>query len=206
IKREQSDAELALIDKSSTSEDRYEWLPLASALVELRGGRDAAKAIAELRRYCGLEKTEVRGQRSEVSEEPSSGVQQRCLKAYALLVAEGRETEADALLYDAYSKVVRTRYSDDASLAGLAEIEARRGRADEASRLLKLLVERSTDNTNALILAAETASRIGRYADAIDFREQTARTNPTNAVNRLELARVVAAAGRAGEAADRIVA
>lgn len=206
IKREQNDAELALIDKSSTSEDRYEWLPLASALVELRGGRDATKAIAELRRYCGLEKTEVRGQTSEGGEEPSSGVQQRCLKAYALLVAEGRETEADALLYDAYSKVVRTRYSDDASLAGLAEIEARRGRADEASRLLKLLVERSTDNTSALILAAETASRIGRYADAIDFREQIARTNPASAVNRLELARVIAAAGRAGEAADRIVA
>jgi len=206
IKREQSDAELALEDRSSSSEDRYDWLPLASALVELRGGRDATVAIAELRRYCGLEKTEVRGQRSEGSEEPSSGVQERCLKAYALLIAEGRETDADALLYDAYNKVVRTRYSDDASLAGLAEIEARRGRADEASRLLKLLVERSTDNTSALILAAETAARIGRYADAIDFRQRIARSNPTGAVNRLELARIVAAAGRAGEAADQIVA
>jgi len=206
IKREQNDAALALADKSATSEDRYDWLPLASALVELRGGRDATKAIAELRRYCGLEKPETRRQEAEGSEEASSGVQQRCLKAYALLVAEGRETEADALLYDAYSKVVRTRNSDDASLAGLAEIEARRGRVDEASRLLKLLVERATDNTSALILAAETASRIGRYADAIDFREQIARSNPTGAVNRLELARVVAAAGRAGEAADRIVA
>jgi cellulose synthase operon protein C len=206
IKREQSDAELALEDRSSTSEDRYEWLPLASALVELRGGRDAAKAISELRRYCGLEKTEGGRQKAEGSEDHNQGLQQRCIKAHALLVAEGREADADALLYDAYRKAVRTRYSDDASLAGLAEIEARRGRGDEASRLLKLLVERSNDNASALALAAETASRIGRYSDAIDFREQIARANPTNAVNRLELARVVAAAGRAGEAADRIVA
>jgi predicted Zn-dependent protease len=202
IKREQSDAELALEDRRSSSEDRYDWLPLAYALVELRGGRDAAKAVAELRRYCGLEKIEARRQ----NEESDSGVQQRCLKAYALLVAEGRETEADALLHDAYSKAVRSRYSDDASVAGLAEIEARRGRGDEASRLLKLLVERSTDNTSALILAAETAARIGRYAEAIDFREQIARGNPGAATNRLELARVIAAAGRASEAADRIVA
>ena len=206
IKREQSDAELALEDKSSAAVDRYDWVPLASALVELRGGRDPAKAIAELRRYCGLEKTEVGSQKPEVSEEPSSGVHQRCLKAYALLVAESRETDADALLYDAYSKAVRSRYSDDASLAGLAEIEARRGRADEASRLLKLLVERSTDNSNALVLAAETAARIGRYGDAIDFREQIARANPMSASNKLELARVVAVSGRAGDAADQLVA
>src|SRR4029077_3548000 len=132
--------------------------------------------------------------------------QDRCLKAYALLIAEHKEPEADALLYDAYSKTVKSRFSDDASLAGLAEIEARRGRADEASRLLKLLVERSTDNANALVLAAETATRIGRYADAIEFREQVARANPTGALNRLELARVVAASGKAADAADQIVA
>jgi tetratricopeptide (TPR) repeat protein len=128
------------------------------------------------------------------------------LRAYALLLGERRESDADALLYDAYSKLVRSRYSDDASLAGLAEIEARRGRADEASRLLKLLVQRSTDNAKALQLAAETAARTGRYADAIEFREQMARANPDDAVNRLELARIVAAAGRAGDAVDQIVA
>jgi predicted Zn-dependent protease len=201
IRREQTDQKLALAgneENGSTPEDRYDWLPLASALVELRSGGDAPKAIAELRRYCGLEKTEGIDQ--------DSGTHERCLKAYGLLIAEHRESDADALLYDAYNKAVRSRNSDDASLAGLAEIEARRGRTDEASRLLKLLVGRSTENTRALQLAAETGARIGRYADAIDFREQIARTNPLDSVNRLELARIVAAAGRAGDSVDQIVA
>ncbi len=208
IKREQSEPEIALEsdeEGGSTYEYRYDWLPLASALIELRGGRDATKAIAELRRYCGLEKTERRRQNAEGSED-ESGLHVRCSRAYALLLAEGREKEADALLYDAYSKTVRSRYSDDASLAGLAEIEARRGRGEEASRLLKLLVQRSTDNTSALQLAAETAGRTGRYSDAIEFREQIARSNPDDAVNRLELARVLAATGRAGDAVDQIAA
>jgi predicted Zn-dependent protease len=206
IKREQADQERAFEsdDESSSSyEYRYDWLPLASALIELRGGRDAAKAIAELRRYCGLE-TEVRGQRSEVSED-ESGMHARCLSAYALLIAEHRDSDADALLYDAYTRSVRSRSSDDASLAGLAEIEARRGRGEEASRLLKLLVERSTENTRALQLAAETAARTGRYSDAIDFREQIARANPDDAVNKLELARVLNAAGRGADSLDRLI-
>jgi Tfp pilus assembly protein PilF len=201
IKREQTDQKLALAggeQNGSTPEDRYDWLPLASALVELRSGRDATKAIAELRRYCGLEKTE--------SGDQEGGTHERCLKAYALLMGEHRESDADALLYDAYQKAVRSRYSDDASLAGLAEIEARRGRTDEASRLLKLLVERSTDNTRALQLAAETAARIGRNSEAIDFRQQIAHANPGDAVNKLELARLVAAANHAGDAVDQIVA
>jgi len=206
IKREQADSELALSSaEGSSTEDRYGWLPLAAALIEFRGGRDAAKAIPELRRYCGLEKTEGERQKSEGSEDQST-LHERCLKAYALLVAEKREADADALLYDAYSKTARTRYADDASLAGLAEIEARRGHSAEASRLLKLLVERSTNNSSALRIAAEAAGRIGRYADAIDFREQIARANPDEATNKLELARVLAAAGRGGDAVDQIVA
>ena len=202
IKREQAEQEVAFEDYEqggSSYGDRYDWLPLASALIELRGSGDPAKAITELRRYCGLEKAEAERLENEISHE-------RCSRAYALLLAEGREREADALLYDAYSREVRSRYADDASLVGLAEIEARRGRGDEASRLLKLLVQRSTDNTKALQLAAEAAGRTGRYSDAIDFREQIARANPDDAVNKLELARVVAAAGRAGDAVDHLAA
>ncbi len=208
IKREQADQERALEsneEASSTYEDRYDWLPLASALIEFRGGGDATKAIAELRRYCGLQNTEG-GRRTAEGSQDEEGLHVRCLKAYALLIAERKETEADALLYDAYSKSLHSRYSDDASLAGLAEIEARRGRTDEASRLLGLLVQRSTENARALQLAAETAARIGRYGDAIEFREQIARANPDDAVNTLELARVVAASGRSVDAVDRLVA
>ncbi|HSE39003.1 MAG TPA: hypothetical protein VLG74_17000, partial [Blastocatellia bacterium] len=206
IRREQSEQDIALEDEEegeTSLEFRYDWLPLASALIELRGSRDAALAITELRRYCGLEKTEGRRQKAEGSEVVTIS-HERCTRAYALLLAEGREREADALLYDAYSREVRSRFADDASIVGLAEIEARRGRGDEASLLLKLLVQRSTDNTKALQLAAETAGRAGLYSDAIDFREQIARANPDDAVNKLELARVVAAAGRAGDAVDQL--
>jgi tetratricopeptide (TPR) repeat protein len=209
IRQEQADYKLAIATRSSdensndySTEDRYDWLPLASALVEFRSNRDATKALAELRRYCGLD--DAAKSDSDVVQIDGSQIQAGCLKAYALLVAEGREKEADALLYDAYRLAVRSRFTDDASLAGLAEIEARRGRADEATRLLKLLVERSTDNLKALRLAAETAARINRYTDAIDFREQIAVSNPGDTVNKLELARLIAAAGRASEAIDRI--
>lgn len=210
IRQQQSDDALALETLSSdeesgdsSDEDRYDWLPLASALIELRGGRDTAKAIAELRDYCGLNQQANHEQSND--EQPSADhLETRCLKAYALLVAEGRDAEAEALLYDAYSASARTRFANEASLAGLAEIEARRGRADEAGRLLKLLVERSTDNLKALGLAAETAARINRFADAVDFREQIARVNPDDAENKLELARAMAAAGRRKDAIDQI--
>jgi len=91
-------------------------------------------------------------------------------------------------------------------MAGLAEIEARRGRGEEAARLLKLLTERSVDNPKALQIAAETASRVGRYSAAVEFREQLAIANPGDSTNRLELARALAAAGQAPEAVSRIVA
>ena len=202
IRSEQSEQDVAFEDEDQSYEDRYDWLPLAAALIELRSTRETAGAIRELRRYCGLEKPEG-GKQS--AGEGGTISHERCTRAYALLLAERREREADSLLYDAYNTTVRSRHSDDASLVGLAEIEARRGRGDEASRLLRLLVQRSTDNTRALQLAAETAGRIGRYSDAIDFREQIARANPDDAVNKLELARVLAAASRVSDAVDQLV-
>jgi cellulose synthase operon protein C len=199
IRQEQADLKLA--SQEDTVEDRYEWLPLAAALVELRDGREPARGIAELRRYCGLESTPTANESSE------TGIaHERCLKAYALLVAERRDAEAETLLYDSYRAAIASRRTDDAAIAGLAEMEARRGRGDEAGRLLTTLVERSVDNTRSLQLAAETAARVGRYAQAVEFREQLATTNPTDATNRLELARALAASGKAGEALDRIVA
>ena len=196
IKREQDEQDIAFEDVDE-SYDRYDWLPLASALIELRSTSDLRKAIAELRAYCGLDSRET----AEPRFSP-----ERCSRAHALLLAEGREREADALLYEAYSRQSQSQYSSDSSLVGLAEIEARRGRGDETSRLLKLMVQRSTENRRALQLAAETAARTGRYADAIEFREQIARANPDDGSNKLELARALAAAGRAGDAVDRIAA
>lgn len=207
IKNELADARLALKassgdDGASEDESRYNWVPLASALIELRSGKDAAKAIAELRLYCGLDSNERTP--SDVEQEDSSHVHGECINAYNLLLAEGREADADALLYDAYRVAARSRTVDEGSLTGLAEIEARRGRTEEASRLLRMLVERSTDNLRALQLAAETASRIAHYTEAVDFREQLARANPDDAINRLELARAIAASGKAADALERI--
>ncbi|HKG21612.1 MAG TPA: hypothetical protein VKC34_06900, partial [Blastocatellia bacterium] len=180
-------------------------LPLASALIELRSGRDAQKAVADLRRYCGLDSPSDSGHAPEShGGEGADTLNERCLKAYALLMSEKREAEADSLLYDAYSAAARSRYSNDASIAGLSELEARRGRTEEAVRLINLLVTRSTDNMAALKLAAETSARIKRYDLALEFREQIAVANPSDSANRLELARVMSAAGRNSEALNGV--
>ncbi len=196
--------ELGTRENSYESSSRYDWVPLAAALIELRAGRDPASALAELRRYCGLADASASSQSTGQTMD-GAPLQERCLKGYSLLVAEGRRAEADALLYEAYSAAARSRYSNDASLAGLAELEARRGRMDEASRLLKLLVARSTDNAGALRLAAETAGRINALAEAIEFRELIARANPEDSINRLELARLTLAAGRGGDAIGQVI-
>ena len=210
IQKEQSDVQLTLKaanpgeDSSATAfVDHYDWLPLASALVELRGGGNPAEVVARLREYCGQKSNA--GDDNQTDSMPAAHLSPHCLKAYALLVAEHRNSDADALLYDAYRAVVSSRQADDASLAGLAEIESRRGQTDEAMKLLKRMVERSTDNQKALRLAAETAARIGLYAQAIDFRQQIAIANPTDAVNSLELARVVSASGKNSDAMDQLI-
>jgi hypothetical protein len=210
IEREQSDLGLATESgggsddsSGSRSEDRYNWLPLASALIDLRGG-EAAKGVAVLRRYCGLK--DKSGQDRVGPRFDADHLNTQCLKAYSLLVAEHKTAEADDMLYDAYQAAAQSRFPDETTLAGLAEIEARRGRGDDAARLLRAMVERSTDNGKALQLASETAARIGRYADAIEFRQQIALANPDDAINALELGRLVAATGKNGDALDRIIA
>ncbi len=58
IRQEVAEADLALESSSNDSEDhtqRYQWVPLAAATIELRAGSDMTKAMAELRDYCGLE-------------------------------------------------------------------------------------------------------------------------------------------------------
>ncbi len=208
IRREEKEAAVALESQSGDEEsepvDYYEWLPLASALVELRSGRNVAAAVKELREYCHLEgdNSSTTSEEDEYSTASNTGIPQHCLKAYALLVAEKRDAEAEALLYDAYRKASLTRDASDASLAGLAEIEARRGRTAEASRLLRKIVERSTDNQRALRLAAETAAKIGRFEEAIEFRQQLARVNPDDAANQVELVRALSVSGNNVEAVN----
>jgi hypothetical protein len=211
IQKEQADLQITLKQSKAgddTSDagyvDHYDWLPLAAALIELRGGGDPAAVVSALRNYCALKEKAVADNTEAAPAE--THLSPHCLRAYALLVAEHKDAEADALLYDAYREVVRSRHADDASIAGLAELEARRGQAGEAVKLLRRLVERSTDNLKALHLAAEIAARIGSYSDAIDFRQQIAVTNPADSANALELARVIQAAGRDGEAIDRLIA
>src|SRR5262249_8019185 len=125
IQREQGDLQLARAssqdEESNSNEDRYDWLPLASALVDLRSG-NAAKGIATLRQYCGLD--EKHSESEGLSDDQS---RKHCLAAYALLMAEHREPDAEGLLYETYRSAVRSRYADDATYAGLAEIEAKRG-------------------------------------------------------------------------------
>jgi len=202
IKREQSDLHLSSPrqgeDDYSNVDSDYEWLPLAVAVIELRSG-NVANGIGGLRRYCGLENKQGADQGSSDEHDRS-----RCSNAYALLVAEHHETEADALLYESYRKTIRSRNADDASFTGLAELEARQGKTEESIRLLRLMTERSTNNLTALLSAAETAARINLLAEAIRFREQLAESNPKAATNRLELARLMAVAGRGPDALERL--
>jgi hypothetical protein len=208
IKREQADLKVATRSQSndesseSGSSDHYGWLPLASAIIELRGG-DPARAVSELRKHCGLGDGKTG---DNATQQDDGTLHSQCLDAYALLVAEHKQAEADSLLYDAYRAAATSRSPDDTTLTGLAEIEARRGRADEAARLLKKLVERSTDNLKALQLAADTAVRIARYDLALEYRERIAKSNPVDSANALELARVLAAAGRNSDAVDKLSA
>lgn len=186
IKREQADLAEPEPGEEFTLPPGYQWLPLASALIELRRGGTAA-AVAELKQYC--------------KEDLHS-----CLHAHALLIAEGREAEADELLYEAYTARLRGQISerDVASLSGLAEIEMRRGRAQQAADNLRLIAERSLDNQRGLTVAAETAARLGLYDAAIEYRNQLAKANPDDAVNLLEMARAMDARGQHSEALARL--
>jgi tetratricopeptide (TPR) repeat protein len=177
IKKELAGLALARGVESDQHPPEYEWLRLASALIDVRRGRTAA-AIAGLKQYCGSN-------------------QERCLKAYALLVSEGKQPEADDLLYESYKTNLKI---EPGPVAALAEIEVRRGRPQEAARLLTMLVQRSVDNAGDLTIAAETAARIGMLDLAVNFREQVVRIRPDDASNRIELARSLDAVGKRREA------
>jgi tetratricopeptide (TPR) repeat protein len=69
---------------------------------------------------------------------------------------------------------------------------------------LRLIAEASLDNQRGLTLAAETAARVGLFEEAIQYRDQLAKMNPTDAVNLLELARIINARGQHSDAVTRL--
>ena len=174
---------------------QYDWLALASAQIQLRRGQ-IEPAVAELRRFSGLE--------SPDPSTPPQLDQPRCLKAYALLVAEGRQAEADTLIYDSYRAGLSSRIqqTEITALVGMAEIEVRRGQTADAAKLLAKVAERTGDDLQELGIAASTAARLGMLNEAIDYRNRIARGQPENSVNKLELARLLDAAGRKNEALE----
>jgi tetratricopeptide (TPR) repeat protein len=167
IKREQSQLRLALEDVT----DHYDWLPLADALIKLRSN-DLQGAMRELRRYV---------------QDPQ---QEKRLKAHALLLAEGQNELADSLLYEAYLESLGSGDPSEraTALSGLAQIEARRGQIERATKRLESLAAISDQH---LQLAAETATRAGLIKEAIAYRERFALAHPQDATNRLELARLI---------------
>jgi tetratricopeptide (TPR) repeat protein len=175
---------------TSKSEPEPEWLIMAQAVVDLRTGR-TPQAVARLRKFIGLDR-DARAQGGDEMNRPPDAAY---LHAYALLVNEGRQAEADALLGEHYQETLADENAVTA-YAGLAEIEFRRGRAADALKQLRQLVERRP-TFDALTSAAAVAARYGQFAPALEWRRRAVKLAPQAAENRIELARI---AERAGDA------
>ncbi|MGH9802064.1 MAG: tetratricopeptide repeat protein, partial [Blastocatellia bacterium] len=96
-----------------------------------------------------------------------------------------------------------TRSTAAAELAALPLVKAR---AVEAARIEKPEASNQLLIFNSLRLAAETAAEFGQFAAAIEYREQLLKLSPDDNACRLELARLLAANKREGEAVKLLAA
>jgi tetratricopeptide (TPR) repeat protein len=190
--RETVSKDVTVYDTNSIDIDP-EWLVMARAAAETRGGQ-TAQAVARLRKFLSLDQpTETQAQpvsTSESEDEESTPVNKDAhLHAYALLVNEGKQAEADALLGEYYQRQL-SEFDSVGDFVGAAEIEFRRGRTQDALNQLKRVVERF-NSFEAAQSAAEIAARYGQYPPAIEWRRKAAKLAPGNFDNRLELARLL---------------
>jgi tetratricopeptide (TPR) repeat protein len=169
-----------------------DWLTLAQAKLELRLGR-RDEAIARLRQFA------VTG--SITFPAPQ---QERFLRAYEVLNAEGLSREANEFLVDMYSLLLTSGQADNANFIGLAEALFNLDRDQEAISALDRMVNRASDLNEVLPLAAEVAFRYKHFGEAAKHRARLAKINPELAENRLELARCQAAMGNVSAALDTV--
>ncbi|MBX7218839.1 MAG: tetratricopeptide repeat protein [Blastocatellia bacterium] len=162
--------------------DRYdpepEWMTMARAVVELRTNR-TAQALERLRRFTGIVK-------KEGDTEPPN---EAYLHAYALLVNENHQAEADDLARDHYQQQLGGGYLPSSVYGGLAEVEFRRGKTAEGLAQLKRMTD-SSETPDVLKAAADIAARFGQFAPAVEWRKRAQKQTPADVGNRLELARL----------------
>jgi len=211
---------------------RPAWLRLARARLELRGGR-REKALAELKAFVGADAPPGLAKLSA----PSAA---RLSDAVALLRRERCESLATQLIEATYTQLLALGQFQTPYFVALARVAFKGGDAERGDRLLRLLVDLSSDETRdeaaarvaalpgvreraaaleraelpeevnsvsrvyALGLAAETAGSFARYEEAIGFRQTLAAEKPDDYTNRVELARLLAAAGRRAEAVAQL--
>ncbi|MBV8856951.1 MAG: tetratricopeptide repeat protein [Acidobacteria bacterium] len=211
---------------------RPPWLRLAKVRLELRSGR-VEKALADLRVFVGADVPKGLSKISAPSVERLSeavallGDERREAAAtqlteatYTQLLALGqyRAPYFVALAGVAFrggdvgrgEKLLRLLVDlagDDTRDEAAAQVAALPGVKERAAALERVeLPEESNDvsGVRALELAAETAGSFGRYELAADFRATLAAAQPDDYTNRIELARLLAAAGHREDAAAQL--
>ncbi|MFN0107234.1 MAG: hypothetical protein ACKVZH_00145 [Blastocatellia bacterium] len=207
---------------------RPSWLRLAKLQLDIRSGR-ASQAVASFRHFVGVEVSEKLEKISSPNlerlnqaievlrrEQKPEEADQLLRAAYERQLALGQLTEATfaglarlqfakgdtanalkllRLMNNAASPVKRSE--------GLAELMALpfvKERAVDAARIEKPAASNQLTWANSLRLAAETAAEFGQFPVAIEYRQQLLTLSPEDTVCRLELARLLAADKREGDA------
>ncbi|HJQ32386.1 MAG TPA: tetratricopeptide repeat protein [Pyrinomonadaceae bacterium] len=211
---------------------RPAWLRLAKARLELRGGR-REKALAELKAFVGADVPPGLAKISAPSAGRLSDAvallrQERC-ESLAPQLIEATYTQLLALgQYQTPYFVALARVAfeggdperGDGLLRLLVDLSSDETRDEAAARVATLpgvseraaALERaelpeevnSISRADALALAAETVGSFARYEESIGFRQTLAAERSEDYTNRVELARVLAAAGRRTEAVAQL--
>jgi hypothetical protein len=223
---------LAIEGELSRRYARPAWLRLAKMRLELRGGK-GAQAVAELKRFTGgdvsgdLSKVSapnaerlsdavalLRDERFE-SEAP------KLLEAtYTQFLALGQfETSyfvglagvafegGDAERGDKLLRLMIRLSHDETKDEAAAEVAALPGVSERFAALARAeLPEQMNgiERAEALRLAAETTGSFGRFEEATSFRTTLSEEKPDDYTNRVELARLLAAAGRRQDAVAQL--
>jgi len=209
-----------------------EWFRLAEVRLKLRAGR-VAEAVVDLKSYAGAEVSAELPSVAAPSverlskavvllreEKHDAGVAQLLDAAYSQLLALGQyqtpyfvglarvafeagDAERGRRLLELLVGLSDEETKDEAAagvsaLAGVKERFAALGRSELPEQV------DGVERAEALRLAAETAGSFGLYEDAALFRQSLSAVRPGDYTNRIELARLLAAAGRSEEAAAQL--
>jgi Flp pilus assembly protein TadD len=111
------------------------------------------------------------------------------------LATEGRTEESNK----AFAKAVELDPEDESALTALGHTAFAAGRSDEAVSLLEQAAERGGRGSSAHISLVDMHRLMGRYEDALTHAERIAEAAPTDVVAALDVAELLAEAGRLDE-------